>query len=153
MIWIDILFALAIGLIVTMLLVMLTSRKPERGGVWLIFFIIFLGTLAAGRWMRPIGPPVYDFYWVPGLIVAVLFALLLAATLPDDKNRENDRRKDFPAGNATPDKPGFNPRDADPKRDYVEPSQKDNQAVMVASGIFWVVLIILLIGVIAGYFL
>lgn len=152
MIWIDILFALVIGLIVTMLLVMLTSRKPERGGVWLIFFIIFLGTLAAGRWIRPVGPPVYDFYWVPGLIVAVLFALLMAATMPGGR-RENDRRKDFPEGNATPDRPGFNPRDADPKRDYTEPSPKDERAVMTASGIFWFVLIILLIGVLAGYLL
>lgn len=152
MIWIDILFALVIGLIVTMLLVMLTSRKPERGGVWLIFFIIFLGTLAAGRWIRPVGPPVYDFYWVPGLFVAVLFALLMAATMPGSR-RENDRRKDFPEGNATPDRPGFNPRDSDPKRDYTEPSQKDERAVMTASGIFWFVLTILLIGVLAGYLL
>ncbi len=48
------------------------------------FLLIFLAAWAGGVWVTPVGPPVWGVYWLPFVIVALLFTFLLAAvTLPE----------------------------------------------------------------------
>ncbi len=43
------------------------------------FTILLLATWAGGIWHTPFGPPLWGVYWLPFLIVGLIFALMLAA--------------------------------------------------------------------------
>ena len=56
--------------------------------------LILLASIGAGRWVAPIGPVAWGFHWLPGLIAAIIFALLVAAATPESrpgKNKVNEQ--------------------------------------------------------------
>lgn len=81
----DFFLALAIAGLVTAAFTLLFGRRGPWASFPLFFLVIFLAAWAGGVWVTPIGPPVGGVYWLPFLVVAVLFAFLLAATTPPER--------------------------------------------------------------------
>jgi hypothetical protein len=77
--FIHFVLAFFIALILTMIFV----GGLRRGGPWasfLAFFIvIFLASWAGGLWMQPLGAALWGVYWLPFLLVGLIFALVIAA--------------------------------------------------------------------------
>jgi hypothetical protein len=57
-------------------------RRPGPWSSLLVFFtIVFLASWAAAVWV-PVGPLLFGIYWLPIVVVAFFFALLLGAAMP-----------------------------------------------------------------------
>lgn len=104
-------------------------RGYPRAKIWPLFGVLFLPTLlavwAATLWMAPVGPVIWDVYWVPALIAGVVVALLVIALSPSTRSR----RKTLP-----------------------NEMIRNEERIGLAVGIFfWVVLVLLIFAVVAGY--
>jgi hypothetical protein len=121
----DFLFALAIGLLLTVLFG-LVFRTRGPGAVWWTFLlIVFLAAWAGGLWVRPFGPPLFGVTWLPFLLMGLFFAILLAAAIP-----------------------------ARPPRTYGEAiaqTRAEEATVTVIGVFFWILLFGLLLAVVLGY--
>jgi hypothetical protein len=64
---------------------MVFSLAFRTKGPWesslLFFLVIFLATWAGGVWLSPIGPPIWGVHWLPFLLVALIFAILLVTAV------------------------------------------------------------------------
>jgi len=122
---VDLLVVLAIALLLTTIFsVGLGNAGPWDS--WLLFFVIvFLATWVGALWVRPVGPPLWGVYWLPALLVGLVFALVLAAAVPSRT-------------------PGMARRPEE--REPVE-----RQTALAVSVFLWLLLIGLLITVILGY--
>jgi hypothetical protein len=126
----------------------LRAAGPWKG-FWIFFIIIFVVTLAASEWVTPVGPTTYGYYWIPGLFVAVLFAILLAAVTPKGKN-VRDKEKDSPSDKSNLTKIYYSPKDEPHRKIY----QGDEPANTVAlGGFFWIFISLLMLIVIIGAFI
>jgi hypothetical protein len=96
MILFDFLIALFVAMIVSLLFSKLFRRYGPWPGFFTFFFIIFLVALAGGLWITPFGPKIGAIYWLPFLISAIIFALLLAAipTKPRPRKKEIEIKPD-----------------------------------------------------------
>ena len=84
---VDLAFAFIIALVFTVILVALLGwRRPGYEATWrtafFVFLLLFLFAWAGGVWLAPFGPAFYNVYWVPFVVIAVLYALLLLAAAP-----------------------------------------------------------------------
>jgi hypothetical protein len=52
-----------------------------------LFFVIFLATWAGGLWIQPVGPVMWGVSFTVFIVVGVLVALMVAATLPTPRHR------------------------------------------------------------------
>lgn len=80
----DLLIALIIAFFLSLFIAFGFRKKHPFGVFWLFFLIIFLTTLAAGFWIRPIGPIIIGFAWIPVFAATLLVAILIAASTPDE---------------------------------------------------------------------
>lgn len=125
----------------------LRAAGPWKG-FWGFFIIIFGVSLAASEWVTPIGPSTYGYYWIPGIFVAAIFAVLLAAVTPKGKNK-SIKEKDPENGNPNLTKIYYSPKDEPKKRIY----QGDEPSSSVAlGGFFWIFITLLTLIVIIGAF-
>jgi hypothetical protein len=121
----DFLFALAIGLLLTVIFGAGFRRTGPWGAWWAFLLIVFLAAWVGGVWVRPIGAPLFGVNWLPLLFMGALFALLLASVVP-----------------------------ASPPRTRAEAvvRAETEEAVAVAFGaFFWILLVGLLVAVLLGY--
>jgi hypothetical protein len=87
MFFVDLLFAVVIGALLTMIFAPLFRAEgrwanwAEAGGFLWFFLVIFLASWLGGIRI-PVGPRLWGVAWVPVLLTGLLFALLLAATAP-----------------------------------------------------------------------
>ncbi len=123
MTFLEFIVVLLIALVVGFAFSVLFKTRGPWGNVLTFVLIIFLGILAANLWVVPSGPVVWGVSWVPLLIFGILLALLLMATEPFKKSRDIKYAK--------------------------EDEYKADSAARV-SGIFWIILLILVIAVITG---
>lgn len=79
MVVVGIVFALLMALIFTMIFAIGLRRPGPWSNALVFFLVVFLAAWAGGLWISPAGPIFYGIYWVPMVIVAFLFASLLAA--------------------------------------------------------------------------
>ena len=91
-IWWDILLALGIGVLLTLVFTLGFRRRGPWSNVLLFFLLVFLGAWTASIWIAPVGPPLLGVYWISPLMVALILALLLAAAYP--ATPRNRRRRD-----------------------------------------------------------
>jgi hypothetical protein len=104
------------------LVIALFTKRPLRG-LWLFFFIVFLASWAGQLWITPFGPLYLGIAWFPLLITALLFWFLILALIP-------------PIAPAVP-----------------ENNAGEKQSAVAAFGaFFWIMLTLLIISVIAGYY-
>jgi len=97
----DVVVALAIGVLLTVIFTLGFRRRGPWSNVLLFFLVVFLGTWTAGIWIPPVGPPVRGVFWLSPLMVGLILALLLAAAYPaTPRKRPRDEIKlkpDVPA--------------------------------------------------------
>jgi hypothetical protein len=112
----------------------LRGRNDWAGTYW-FFLILFFGTWALGAWLRPIGPPAWDFHWIPYVIAAAVIALLLAALTPV----------------RVP--PARVPPSGDPTKDQgaVDTERQAAQAVATVGVFFWLLLAVSLLAIVLHY--
>jgi hypothetical protein len=120
----DVILALVLAtLFATIFGVMGRSREGVPGALP-IFILFFLFAWAGGLWLRPIGPPLFGRYWVPGLLMVALIFLLLAAL----------------AG-----------RSSRTDKDMTEQKEIKYSTAAAVGTLFWLLVGVLLIAVIFGY--
>jgi hypothetical protein len=85
----DLLIALLVALLLTSIVVLGFRRTGPWASFLLLFFVIFLATWAGGIWLLPFGRPLGGVYWLPFLMVGIIFALLLSSIVPWQKEEES----------------------------------------------------------------
>jgi hypothetical protein len=113
------------ALILTLLLTFilsLFSKRPFRSFA-LFFLLLFLVSWSGQLWITPIGPVLWGIAWVPLIMISIFFSLLIFALIPT----------------AAPPK----------KQDNTE---VEDSPLIVFGVFFWIVLILLMISIIAGYY-
>jgi len=90
MISLQLLVALVVASLVTVLFLLATRKQSRRTGLLWVFLIIFPATLAGGIWARPFGPTLYGIHWlnflVPGLVSALFLAVCIPRVPPRDRH-------------------------------------------------------------------
>lgn len=122
----DLVIALLIALVVTLVFAAVFRRVGPWYSVLAFFIIVFFASWAGGIWLPPAGPSLWGGSWLPFLVVAVIVAILLAATAPTLPRREGREA-------ATPD------------------TEKEKKAAAVFGIFFWLLLVALGITIIARY--
>ena len=122
----DLLFALAVALFLALVFFLGVRRYGASWNSFLLFFVIvFLAAWAGGKWLTPFGPSIWGVEWMPFLLVGLVVALLLAAFTPV-------RRTRF-------------------KREAMI-QKKEERVFTIAFGVFfWILIVVLIMAVIAGY--
>ncbi len=126
----QVLLALLLGVIFSVLIIKLLRRPGPGPGCGILFFLplLFLATWSASLWIGPVGPRIWGIHWLVFLITGFLIALFVAAIIPPLTREGREPQEQIgPEGQAT---------------DY-----------MVASfGIlFYVVLLLLLVSALLAY--
>lgn len=123
----DLMLALAVGLVLTLVFAVGLRRRGPWASVVLFFLIVFLGSWAAGVWVGPRGPALWGVHWLPALMFGLALALLLAAAFPAAPPRRS-------------------------RREQIELERKGAAPAVVAIDAFFVVLLVLLVAfVLFGY--
>jgi hypothetical protein len=99
-------------------------RAAAWPGFFFLFLIIFLFSWAVGVWLVPFGPVIGEAYWLPFLVGAVFIAVIMAALAPPERR----------------------PRAAEPERAQAAETE-------AAFGIFFWLLVVLLLIAIAVYYM
>jgi hypothetical protein len=127
MFFVELLFAFIIALFLTVIFAGFRRSGPWAS-LFIFFLLVFLASWAGGLWMAPVGPRLWGAYWVPFLLVGLIFALLLAAMPPD--------------------------RHSESSVELVEPkkAKKEQERLTTALGVFfWVLVIVLILAILARY--
>jgi amino acid transporter len=85
----QVIFAAFVALIVTVLFSGVLKKSGPWQGMWYFFAFMMLVALAAARWIRPAGYAFYEIYWIPIVIVVVIFAILFLAISPSQEPRKH----------------------------------------------------------------
>jgi cbb3-type cytochrome oxidase subunit 3 len=140
--WLATIFgALLVALLVGAVFSVGGVRGP--GESLLAFFtILFLGTLAFGVWAQPVGPRAFGFPWLSFLIVAILLGLLVAASVPSNRERRQ-RVKDLPLERDDDLEPKTEPAPIDPR-------QSGAVGTAVAASLFFWLFLVVAIAIVAA---
>lgn len=79
MVIIELFFALAVSLFLTLVFAVIGRQAKSRRRVSIFFLIVFLGAWAGGVWLSPVGPTLLGVYWLAFFGVGLIFALVLEA--------------------------------------------------------------------------
>jgi MFS family permease len=79
MIFVEMLFALAIALLFTVVFTGLSRRARSMRRRLIFFFIVFFAAWAGGVWVAPVGPTILGVYWLSFFIAGLIFALVMEA--------------------------------------------------------------------------
>jgi hypothetical protein len=123
----ELLFALCMALLFTLIFTMGLKRPGPWSAWWAFFLVIFLAAWAGGLWISPAGPVFIGIYWLPILLVTFIFAILLASVAP--------------------------PRSRQAKVETIsQVEQQETTAEKVFDIFFWVLVISLSAVIVLGYF-
>jgi hypothetical protein len=118
-------------LLVAVLVVGLGWRRPgreDRGpAVLFLLTVLFLGMWAGSLWVEPVGPVIWGVPWVPLVVVGLILAGVLAVTVP--------------------------PRRMPPGKEIRIVPDKTSPAERTLGMLFWVLLVLLVLVIAAGYLL
>jgi hypothetical protein len=131
---VAILLALTVGAIFHFVL----KITGPWGSLWTFLLVLILVGVAAAIWIPPIGPYYLDIAWIPIVFVIFMFALLLAAATPTNRDK-NRYQKQHTAEEASP----------YPKKNS---DGTDLATSTVVGGFFWILLILMLIVILVGIF-
>jgi amino acid transporter len=124
----EIIAAFLVALLLTVFFSTVLKSRGPWGALWLVFIVIFLATWAGHLWINPAGPTVLGVSVVPIFVIGFIVAFILASvSVPTTKV----------------------------KAKHVEDvtTVAENTEAAVTLGIFfWVLLIILLAVIATGYY-
>ena len=129
-------FVLIIVLLVGGLFAAGGARGPWPSMLW-FFLLLFVGTLAMGVWVEPVGPQPWGAPILTFLVAAILIALLVAAATPREA-RAYRRTKELPLERDTTPPHGV---ESGPN----VPPEEESETVAAAAAVgvfFWVFLIV-----------
>ncbi|MFN6944889.1 MAG: hypothetical protein ACK4ND_08055 [Cytophagaceae bacterium] len=132
-IFIELFLAFLTSLVLTVVFTNIFKIHIPRRGFGFLLVLIFLVTLAANRWVRPLGDPILGLYWLPGLLAGFITALIIAAATHDNKKiRSSTRSKIY-------------------EYEKLEEDEKQKKDYELALGIFfWVAVALLLFVIVAA---
>jgi len=81
----ELLFALCMAILFTLIFAIGLRRTGPWANVWIFFLVIFLAAWAGGLWISPAGPVFLGIYWLPILFFSFIFAVLLASAVPPER--------------------------------------------------------------------
>jgi hypothetical protein len=92
MFFVDLMFALALAMVLSLLLPGAFGwKRPGQEVLWdnmvFLFFLIFLIAWADGVWLPQFGPVLLGGYWLPFLLTAFFVVMLLFAVAPPNLHR------------------------------------------------------------------
>ena len=92
MFWVDSMIAILIAFVFSVFLVSVVRwRKPGTGGIWstllFLFTFLFLVIWAGGIWLVPFGPRIFNIYWLPFIVSAITFSLIIITLIPPKAGR------------------------------------------------------------------
>jgi hypothetical protein len=125
-------FVIALLLLVVFLPVFGWRRPARQGGtsgLTVLFVLLFLFVWFGGVYAAPLGPVLFDVYWVPFVLVGVLYLLLVLAIVPP---HEATRRDSF-------------------ERSPEAETERSEAAIGAFGAFFWVLAILLVVALIANY--
>jgi hypothetical protein len=126
---VEVLLYTFLALIITAVFALGFKYRGPWGRIWAFFLIIFLVIWAAGLWIRPAGLVSFGVAWVPLFFVGVIFALIVSAAAPPSNRKTiQDSRK-------------------------VDPEAGQKPSVVAFSIYFWMVMLILVVAIVVGYFM
>ena len=130
MLWIDILIVIALAILFTAILAGAFGWRhpasPGTGPALLFLFLVFVFAMwAGGLWFTPVGPVLWGAYWVPFVLIGLPVALILLAAAPMSRPPEKARSAEG------------------------EPEVSTTGKVFGA--FFWILFLVLLIGIVVGY--
>jgi hypothetical protein len=128
MVLVHFLFALCTAVILSLVFVFGFGRRRVWSAVLIFFVLILLASWAGGIWLTPIGPPLWEAYWLPFLIAGLIFALVLVAAAAPPSRRSSV--------------------------ELVEPAKEevDKKAAYWVVGIFfWFLIAVLIVAIVWGY--
>jgi len=123
---VDLLFALAVSLLLTAIFAAGFRNRGPWDAWWVFLLVVFLGTWAGGLWLAPFGPTLFDVAWLPFLFIGLLFTFLLAAAVPA----------------ARP------PRT---RGEVIAEARAEEAAITTFSVFFWVLLVGLVVAIVLAY--
>jgi hypothetical protein len=129
MFFIHLVSAFIIALILTAIFVAGFRQRGPWESFLVFFSVIFLASWAGGIWLSPIGPPLWGAYWLGFLIVGLIFALLLAASVSPGPRRSTV--------------------------EFVKPDEREadiKKAVRVLGVFFWLLVVALTLAIVTRYF-
>jgi hypothetical protein len=124
MFFMHLLFALFFAVILFAFLAGALGLKGPWSRLFWLFIVLFLATWVGGAWLTPMGPLMGGAYWLPFLVAGIVFTVFLAAfTLPA-------------------------PRETTVELVDEKEKEAERKAAMTALGIFFWILILLLVAAI-----
>jgi hypothetical protein len=120
----DVLMALAVALLVTLIFSAVLRTRGPWASAPVFFVLVFLASWAGGLWITPFGPPVFGIYWLPFLAVGALCALLLAVI------------------------PG---RRTQSRKEAIQQIRAQEMTTRVLSGLMWIMIVGLILVIAAAY--
>ncbi len=137
MIFSNVFIILALALIVSLISYYVFGVRGPWENFWIKALFLFLFLLAMSLWIKPIGPQWYGVQWTVLLISAVLFVVLLA---------------NFPSSDESPRIPS-NLSLLEKRRLAKEYTRERKMFIYSLGMMFWLLLILLITIIIAGYYM
>jgi hypothetical protein len=134
MIWFPMLFAIVIAALLSLVFGAGFRRYGPREGLVSFFVVLLLAAWAGSLWAQPVGPPFLGFYWLPVFLLTLLVALVLASTGPRYRTEPGHPAREEARGETST-------RAAEEYRERT------------LDGFFWVVLGLLILMILLGYWL
>jgi len=79
MVFIELVFALAVALFLTVVFAVIGRQAKSARRVLIFFVVVFFGAWAGGIWLTPVGPVLLGVYWLSFFAVGLIFALVMEA--------------------------------------------------------------------------
>lgn len=128
----EIVGAIIIAIIITLLFVFAFSARGPWGTAWSFFLVILLVVWASSLWIIPVGPVYWGVAWIPLFFIGILFALLLAAIPTSDSEVRGRTRTDV-------------------NRDVTRPTREEATAANALSVVFWIFIGLMILAIFIGY--
>ena len=125
MLFVDLLFALAIALFFTVIFTVLGRRKKPWNRLIVFFLIIFFSAWAGGVWIAPAGDISLGIYWLSFFVTGLIFALVLETVA------------------------AFSPRSS--QIDNKEMHKEEEELETALGTYFWILILAFIVLIIVGY--
>jgi hypothetical protein len=130
----ELLLALIIAIVLSVLFALATRRGFQRPGFLWFFLVIFLATWTGGVWIRPFGPTLFGIHWLPFVLAGLVFSLFLIISSPGQPPKSRHETIDM--------------------LEKIEQEKKlDTFTYVTLSVFFWILLCALITAIIVRYLL